>query len=321
MATMTPRVGIALGSGSSRGWAHIGILRALAERGIEPTVVAGASVGSLVGAAYASGQLDKLEDWARDLGRVDVLRLLDARLRGGGVMSGDRLLRAIGEHIEDRLIEDLPIPFGAVATELETGVEVWLREGSMLDAVRASSGMPGLFTPIWHEGRWLIDGGVVNAVPVSLCRALGADYIIAVNLDKHLRPYPKARDEEGEPGDVDEGSDGSIDGSPDEGDEDEPGWMSRERWADLIEGWMGSGKPAEPEEPGLFEVIGSSIAIMQDRLTRSRMVGDPPEILLEPDLSHFQILDLHRAEEAIDIGRDIVERAERDVEHLQALLG
>ena len=241
-------------------------------------------------------------------------------------MSGDRLLRAIREHVEDRSIEGLPLPFGAVATELETGVEVWLREGSMLDAVRASSGMPGLFTPVWYDGRWLIDGGVVNAVPVNLCRALGADYVIAVNLDKHIRRYPpnhrltEALEEPG--GQLDEATaESALAGGEDE---DEASWMSRERWADLIEGWMGSRKPAEPEEPdepGLFEVIGTSIAIMQDRITRSRMVGDPPEILLEPDLSHFQIMDLHRAEEGIAIGRAEVQKAERQVDGLKALLG
>ena len=155
--------------------------------------VPGEAVGALVGAAFCSGQLDVLERWARSLGPVDVLRLLDATLERGGMMRGDRLMRRIREVLDDRDIEDLAVPFAAVATRLETGHEVWLRSGSMLHAVRASSGLPGLFTPVLSDGHWLIDGGVVNSVPVSVCRALGADYVIAVNLNRHLQAYTGTR--------------------------------------------------------------------------------------------------------------------------------
>lgn len=341
------RLGLALGSGSSRGWSHIGVIRALEERGVRPTVIAGASIGSLVGGAYASGQLGELENWALSLSRMDVLRLLDTTFaRGGGVMSGERLFAALDEVLENPTIESLELPYGAVATELDTGVEVWLRSGPLLDAVRASSGMPGLFTPVWYEGRWLIDGGVVNPVPVNLCRALGADYVIAVSLNKHRRAYSRAaraaslREEPAGGGDAGENrladsaaAEGAApepaDGGPStggDGSDDDPSGSSRwprlERISGLVEGLVESWRGGEERrpEPGVFDVVGSSISIMQDRITRSRMVGDPPEILLEPDLSHFELMDFHRAEEAVEIGRSVVERAADPIEDLKAIL-
>jgi len=287
------RVGLVLGSGSARGWAHVGVLKALEERGIRPVVVSGASVGALVAAAYASGQVEPLERWIRTLTRVDVWRLLDTTFRGGGVMRGNRLMQAIGEQIEDRRIEDLPVAFGAVAADLNNGEEIWLRSGSMLAAVRASSGMPGLFTPIWHQSRWMIDGGVVNPVPVTLCRALGADYVIAVNLNvpvsqrwvgRRIQPEPAPSAPEPEP----KGGEAS--------------WASMDKWSELMGGLVESLRPASSMGPGLFEVMAGSIHIMQEQIARSRMAGDPPSLTIAPDLGHFQLMDFHRADEAIRIG-------------------
>jgi NTE family protein len=287
------RIGLALGSGSARGWAHLGVLKALEERGIRPQVVSGASVGALVAAAYASDQVEPLEDWVRTLTRVDVWRLLDTTFRGGGVMRGNRLMQAIGEQIEDRRIEDLPVVFGAVAADLNTGEEIWLRDGSMLAAVRASSGMPGLFTPIWHKSRWMIDGGVVNPVPVTLCRALGADYVIAVNLNVPVsqrwagrRPQPEIVP--------------PLLEAPEKG--NEASWASMDKWSELMGGLVESLRPSSSAGPGLFEVMAGSIHIMQEHIARSRMAGDPPNLTIAPDLGHFQLMDFHRAEEAIDIG-------------------
>ena len=234
-------------------------MRALREQGIEPNIVTGSSTGSLVAAAHASEQLDELEAWARTLTKIDVWRLLDANFRGGGFMRGNRLMRAVGEQIEDRAIESLQRHFGAVAVDLYTGNEVWIRKGSMLDAVRASSGLPGLFTPTLHEGRWLIDGGVVNPVPVSLCRDLGADFVIAVNLDR-----PMARSEDHE----------------------------------LIK----ANSNKRPSEPRMIEVMQTTINIMQDEISRGRMKSDPPDVCVNPDLEDFQLMDFHRAAEAIEIG-------------------
>jgi len=292
-----PCIGLALSSGSARGWAHLGVLHALAERDIRPAVVAGASVGALVAAAQASGQADRLEAWVRTLTKVDVWRLLDTTFRGGGVMRGNRLMHAIGEQIEDHPIEELPVAFGAVAADLNTGEEIWLRSGSMLAAVRASSGMPGLFTPMWHQQRWMIDGGVVNPVPVSLCRALGADYVIAVDLNvpvtKRWEDYVPFPPEDATP---------EAPPEPDADKQEEAHWAFMDKWNDLLGGLVESLRPSGPAEPGLFEVMAGSIHIMQDQIGRSRMAGDPPNLTISPDLGHFQMMDFHRAAEAIDVG-------------------
>jgi len=286
------RIGLALGSGSARGWAHLGVLKALAEHGIRPAVTSGASVGALVAAAYASNQVESLEEWVRTLTRVDVWRLLDTTFRGGGVMRGNRLMNAIGEQIEDRRIEQLPVAFGAVAADLNTGEEIWLRSGSMLAAVRASSGMPGLFTPIWHQSRWMIDGGVVNPVPVTLCRALGADYVIAVNLNVPVTQRwagRRAPPEEVPPPEPEQKA-------------GEASWASVDKWSELMGGLVESLRPSTSAGPGLFEVMAGSIHIMQEQIARSRMAGDPPNLTIAPDRGHFQLRDFHRADEAIDLG-------------------
>jgi NTE family protein len=182
-----PIVGLALGSGAARGWAHIGVLRELTRMGIEPQVVTGASVSAIVAGAYACGNLDAFEEWISGLGRVDIIRLLDARMTGGGFLQGKRLMDAIEKRIGNPDIADLDIAFGCVATELGSGREIWLREGSLLDACRASIAMPGLFAPYRQsDNSLLVDGGLVNAVPVSLARAMGADIVIAVNLNGDL---------------------------------------------------------------------------------------------------------------------------------------
>lgn len=289
MAKLT--LGLALGSGAARGWAHIGVLRALAIRGIYPDVIAGASMGSLVGAATASAQLDVLEEWVRSLRRLDVLRLLDASFRGGFI-AGSKVMDAVGEQLEDHGIETMGLAFAAVATDLDSGREVWLRDGSMLAAVRASCGLPGLFAPIRHHDRWLIDGGVVNPVPVSLCKALGADVTIAVNLNAHLmnrrrRPEPR-REEPALPG-ADELS-------------------SFDRLSSFVGTWMGSWQRDETQ-PRMFDVVGASINIMQERITRSRMAGEPPEVELRPVLHDIQLMDFHRSEEIIAAGAAAVAAA------------
>lgn len=306
-----PRIGLALGSGSARGWAHVGVLHALSELGLEPDVIAGASVGSLVGAARASDQMDTLEAWIRSLTKRDVWSLLDATFRHGGMIRGNKLMHAIGQQIDDMPIETLDLPFGAVAADLNSGQEVWLREGSMLDAVRASSGLPGLFSPMWHQDRWLIDGGVVNPVPVSLCRALGADYVIAVNLNSHygspglLPPPPPSRQEEDQAREP----------------ENQASWTSLERWSSLVDGLIDSVRLEGGSTPGMFDVITGSVNIMQDRITRSRMVGDPPNLMLSPNLSHLQMMDFHRASEAIEQGRKSVLRAREEIEEILSWRG
>lgn len=295
-------MGLALGSGSARGWSHIGVLRGLLERGIRPVVVTGASSGSLVAAAYASLQLDALEVWVRSLTKLDVWRLLDPNFSGGGVMRGNRLMRAVGEQLRDQPIESLERGFGAVAVDLYSGKEVWIQEGSILDAVRASSGLPGLFTPMRYQDRWLIDGGVLNPVPVSLCRALGAEFVIAVKLNR-----PRIRNKTGGP-------------PPTVEQASEQGFSTRDsnelfaRWSGLLENLVSTLRAErESSEPGMLEVMYTTINIMQEQISQVRMTDDPPDLLVTPRLDDFQLMDWHRAAEAIDEGYQAVQQLVADL--------
>ncbi|KTG16133.1 MULTISPECIES: patatin-like phospholipase RssA [unclassified Guyparkeria] len=297
MSGKQPMIGLALGSGAARGWAHIGVIHALEEVGIRPSMVAGCSIGALVGSGYASGSLDRLEKWVRGIRSLDVMRLLDVRF-GGGLIEGDSLMKSLEKQVEPVDIESLDVPFAAVATDLEAGREVWLRDGSLMQAVRASIAVPGLMSPVRHEDRWLVDGGLTDPVPVSLCRALGADIVIAVNLNsdlvgRHIRDVRGAarRDTHNESGlrkwfdDVDERF---LDGRVGK-------WLEEREHAD--------------EPPGMLDVMAGSINIMQDRITRSRMAGDPPELLISPKLARVGLLEFERAEEAIKAGYEAAHRA------------
>jgi len=292
------RIGLALGSGSARGWAHIGVVRALERLGIDVDVVCGSSIGALVGAALASGQLDRLEDWARSLERVQVLRLLDPRFTGGGLIRGSRLMQVIGTRLDDVPIESMPIPFAAVATDLGTGHEVWITKGPMLAAARASSGIPGIFAPTEHEGRWVVDGGLVNPVPTSLCRALGADRVLAVGFnffqrETRLKEVTTASSEPLEELEMSADSPPGVVG----------GFT---RW---LGGILAPLRTDSREVPGILSVVGSSLDIMQDRIARSRMVGDAPDVILMPKLPDIGMLDFHLADEAIRAGEEYVERS------------
>jgi NTE family protein len=307
------RVGIALGSGSARGMAHIGVLQALSELGIEPDIVCGSSIGALVGASFVTGNLDDLAGWAGALSTSDVLKFMGIRLMAqGGMAEAGRLIAHLRDICGEHNIEDLPKPFAAVATDIHRGREVWLQEGSLWDAVRASIAIPGLLTPSLHEGDWLVDGALVNPVPVSLCKALGADIIIAVNLNtvKRQPPSPGLSDPEPEPQpdeiDVPESSEvpvgllgrltSSLRGATDN---------VRRRWRE--------GSPIAA--PGTFNVMLSSINIMQDRITRSRLAGEPPDVMLIPRLADIGLLEFNRSAEAIAEGRACVMRAADTLRH------
>ncbi len=298
-----PVIGLALGSGAARGWAHIGVIEALAEMGIQPQVVAGTSIGAFVGAAYAAGQLQPLKSWVKTLGWKDILGFLDVTLGDAGLIQGDKLFDFVRNHMPDGRIEALPMPYAAVATDLYTGQEVWFREGPLLQAVRASIALPGLFTPIEHEGRWLVDGGLVDPVPISLCRAMGAEVVIAVNLNgglvgRHFQLKSPGRDRT------------------------EPGTGSWAAWSQRIREslngksaqWLSGLLGKDRKEPGLFDVMAGSINIMQDRITRSRMAGDPPEVHIAPRLAHLGIMEFDRAEEAMAEGRAATQRMKGHLE-------
>jgi NTE family protein len=280
-----PRIGLALGSGSARGWAHIGAIRALEERGVKADLVCGTSIGALVGAAYASGELDRLEKWVTGLAWTTVVRLMDLTWRGG-LIRGQRLFTLFRTIFQDRDIDGLPIPFGAVATELYSGRELWLRHGNVLDAVRASCAMPGLFTPVIRENVVVVDGGLVNPVPVSMCRALGAEVVIAIDLSWGKLGSYRDRGQVMAPREV-------------------PGWLAR-----LRPGWVDKGaKPKDqPMIPSIFEVFSTSLDVVEMRVARSRLSGDPADVLITPLLPDFATMDYHRAREAIDEGRAAVER-------------
>ncbi|MBN2687867.1 MAG: patatin-like phospholipase RssA [Deltaproteobacteria bacterium] len=296
-----PRIGLALGSGSARGLSHIGIINALNEIGIHPHIVCGCSVGAMVGGAYAADHLDKLEAWVRNLTRTDVLRFFDISLTSGGVILGDRLTNVFREYVGDVTIESLSIPFCAVATELSTGREIWFRDGFLLDAIRASISLPGLFAPVLLDERWLVDGGLVNPVPVSTCRAMGADVVIAVNLNgglvgRHLSSQQVT----------------AVETTPDATSSELFSTMTKKIRRSLknsVDSLIAQLWQDESDRPGLFDVMASSINIMQDRITRSRMAGDPPDIVLAPQLDHIGLLEVYRAAEAIEEGIQCVQRA------------
>lgn len=295
--TPKPIIGIALGSGAARGWAHIGILQELTRVGIEPDVVCGTSIGAAVGAAYVTDHLETLEAWARRLDRRALWRYLDPRLvTGGGFLEGKRIMDYFRGHLGDQRIEDVRKPFAAVATDLANGHEVWFRNGPILDAVRASIAIPGLFVPVKLDGRWLVDGGLANPVPVSLCRVLGADVVIAVNLNGDLLTRYR---------------NGLVRTNGHSG---EATWLAR--WSrkmrknGVVAQWF-AGEPL----PGLINVLSASINIMQDRLIRSRMAGDPPDVILAPRIADIGLLEFERAPDVIAEGRACVQRALPVLEH------
>ena len=297
MTNGKPTIGLALGSGAARGWAHIGVIHALEEAGVRPSVVAGCSIGALVGSGYASDSLDRLEAWVRGIRSLDVMRLLDVRF-GGGLIEGDSLMRSLAKQVEPVDIGSLDMPFAAVATDLEAGREVWLREGNLLQAVRASIAVPGLMSPVRHEDRWLVDGGLTDPVPVSLCRALGADVVIAVNLNSDLvgRHVRDIRGAARHDTNNDSGLRKWLDGMD-------------ERFLDGRVGKWLEERDHDEEPPGMLDVMAGSINIMQDRITRSRMAGDPPELLISPKLARVGLLEFERANEAIEQGYEAARKA------------
>lgn len=281
-STQKPVVGLALGGGSARGWSHIGVIRALEQAGIYPDIISGTSIGALVGAVYAAGELPRFEQWIAGLKFSEIFSYMDISLNSG-LLKGERLMEFFRKDFVDRPIEDLPIPFAAVATSLNTGAEVWLRKGSTLDAVRASIALPGLFEPSLMDGQVLVDGGLVNPVPVSLARAMGADIVIAVDLSSNIH-----------------GENHQPDNTPAQIREPQDDWVSKLK--NGLEIVLPASSPKSEHLPSILDVITSSINIMQVRITHSRMAEDPPNIIVTPHLAHINLLDFHRAKEAIHEG-------------------
>ena len=290
----TARIGLALGSGAARGWAHIGVLRGLEDARVVPDVVCGCSIGAVVGAAFAAGELDALERWVRQLDWRSIVGSFDLALRGG-LIKARRIFELLAEGRPDRTIESLPRTFAAVATDLATGQEIWLREGSVLESLRASVALPGLVAPVRLGDRWLVDGGLVNPVPVSLSRALGADFVIAVDLNTTLLGR-RLRDAAPQDPVAAAGRSGLQ-------------TALQEMLTDLRRRLGADRDAEEPAAPSIYDVVTNSINIMQVRITRSRMAGDPPDLLVTPQLADHALLDFDRAGEAIEEGRRAVARA------------
>ena len=303
-----PKIGIALGSGVARGWAHLGVLRGLARHGIQPDVIAGTSIGAMVGGAHLSARSPQLEVWARALTKLKVISFLDIKLGGGGVIGGSRLVAEMERNFGDLAIENLSAPFTAVAADLATGHEVWLNSGRLVDALRASFALPGVFPPVRIGDRWLVDGALVNPVPVSVCRAMGAEIIIAVNL--HADIIGKAR----VPGKTYQAVAGfdlltELEAA---GSEDKS-W----RLDSFITRMFGR----QPDAPSMFGVMVSALNIVQDRLSRSRLAGEPPDVAINPRVGHIGLLEFHRAAEVIDEGEAAVERAMPDIKDALTVFG
>jgi len=286
--TARRRVGLALGSGSARGLAHIGVLRAIEEAGIEVDCIAGTSIGAVIGAIYSADKLEGLTerflqfDWKR------IVSLLDPVFPRSGLIDGQKIADFVRAHVPAARIEELPIPFRTVATDIMTGEQVVLGTGDLIEAVRASISVPGIFTPVRSNGRILVDGGLVNPVPVSVARAMGADRVIAVDLNHDIvarrTTYPQRRDQALRPNATMTRLLTSLQA------------MKSPLLAQL-EAWLHQ----EPL-PGMFDVLLTSIYIMQTRMTQTSLRQDRPDMVIRPPLGAVRFMAFDRAEEIIEIG-------------------
>lgn len=286
-----PTIGLALGGGAARGFAHVGVIRTLVARGFTPDIITGTSIGAVIGGCYAAGKLDAFEEWGKSLTRRRILGYLDVSFSGSGLISGgrlsDKLIAAVGE----TTIESLPLRYAAIATEIGTGHEIWITRGKLVDAMRASYALPGVFPPVNVSGRWLMDGALVNPLPISVARALGARVVIAVNVNADNFGRGTAIQDLGPV------AEGPI----------------AETAAQGIFG--GNEKSAKrrflgtAERPGISTVMVEAFNVMQDRITRARLAGDPPDVLIAPKLARVGVFEFHRAQEAIALGAEAAERA------------
>jgi NTE family protein len=298
-------IGLALGCGAARGFAHIGVLRTLLANGIRPDVVTGTSIGAVIAGVYAAGRLDAFEAWARELTRGRVFGYLDFSFSGSGLIGGSRLADDLVRELGDVRFDELPVRVAAIATEVGTGHEIWLTRGRLADAMYASYALPGIFPPYRIGGRWLMDGALVNPVPVSAARSLGARLVIAVNLNADNFGRGTVIQNHGP--DFDEGLQPSTEPPPE---------SLRGKAEQLFKRrFFGS-----PGKPGLSTVMVDAFNIVQDRITRTRLAADPPDTLIAPRLARFGVFDFHRADEAIKLGVEATEKAlENIAEAMQAL--
>lgn len=279
-------IALALGGGVARGWAHIGVLRALDEADIPISMIAGTSIGAVVGGCYLAGKLNELEEFARSITRRNILRYIDFTLGKSGFIAGNRLAERLDEELGDIRIEDLSKRFVAVATEIDTGHEVWLEDGLLAPAIRASYALPGVFHPVTHFGKHLVDGALVNPVPVSACRGFEAKSVVAVNLDRETFTRSSV----------------IRSSSIDFGD----GLAEKHDMENLPSTWLpfnfGNNTNNKKQKLGISGVMIEAFNIIQNRIVRSRLAGDPPDVTIRPKLSGIGLTDFHLAEQSIEIG-------------------
>jgi NTE family protein len=311
----TARIGVAFGGGAARGWAHIGVLQALAEAGIRPTVVAGTSIGAVVGGCYAADRLEYLTEFARSLTRRKVFGYFDLNLTGSGLINGQKLNEILRAALGEMRIEDMDLPFAAVATEIGTGHEVWLSRGSVVDALRASYAIPGVFRPVRLDDRWLFDGALVNPIPITVCRALGAQYVIAVNLNADLFSLGTVlADASASASSESDQVNGALDdplGSKDDALSFANGWGATKLLQRQV---FGRRRQTTDTAPSISTVMVDAFNIVHDRIARSRLAGDPPDVMISPRLSGIGLFDFHRADELIERGYVAGQRILREIQ-------
>ena len=335
------KIGLALGSGAARGWAHIGVIQALEEMGINIDIVSGCSIGSYVGASFASGKLPELAEWVESLTDWQVYALMGVGFHKGGLMSGLKVFQALQENFSYETFEELNKPFAAVATDLYSGREVNFLSGSVIEAVKASCAIPGLFPPLLFKNRWLVDGGVVNPIPVNMCRLLGADIVIAVNLSADFRPQSLVANtfdhgnNQKKTSDFFKRSQQQIQQwfkkgpDSDAKSEEQDSVLNEEsltkEYLDILEPanvehlkqeeLIAKDSVVVPPAPSIINAMTGSLDILSARVTRSRLAGDPPDILIEPQLRDFGMMEFYRAKELIEHGRASVHRVADQIKY------
>jgi NTE family protein len=308
LETPRPSIGLALGGGAARGFAHIGVLRVLLEHGIKPDIIVGTSIGAVVGACYAAGKLDELADWALGLNTRRILGYLDVSLAGSGLIGGDRLAKRLEESLGNMTFADLPCKFAAIATEIGTGHEIWLTRGRLVEALRASYALPGIFSPVRLGGKWLVDGALVNPLPISAARALGARLVIGVNLNADRFGHGTTISSHGS----DETDDLLYASSKETRNGFSRMFDPERRLKRQVLGGVG--------RPGVSTVMVEAFNVMQDRITRARMAGDPPDVLISPRIGHIGWFDFHHAAAAVQHGTEAAERAMEQISEAVAAL-
>lgn len=284
--TARPAIALALGTGGARGLAHIGVIEAIEAAGYRIVAVSGSSMGALIGGIYAAGKLDVYRDWVCSLQKMDVLKLVDWTLSGAGLIKGDRIIGVMRDLIGPVNIEDLPIPFTAVATDIDREREVWLARGPLFEAIRASIAIPTVFRPHLVNGHRLVDGGLMNPLPVVPLLHTPGDYTVAVN----------------------------VNGPPDatltlrRPAADAPRSGLRARIAAYMKRTVGSRERAEAE-PGWMDTLTQSLDLMQENLASFRLAADRPDLVIEVPRNASAVYEFYRAAELIELGRERAQRA------------